>query len=59
MFNKLTNEELESLINDEKVNKPSTPPKGASGNGVSDFNEEQGSENESESYLEIKDAFNL
>ena len=59
MFNKLTNEELESLINDEKVNKPSTPPNGASGNGVSDFNEEQGSENESESYLEIKDAFNL
>ena len=59
MFNKLTNEELESLINDEKANKPSTPPKGASGNGVSDFNEEQGSENESESYLEIKDAFNL
>ena len=59
MFNKLTNEELESLINDEKANKPSTPPKGASGNGVSDFNEEHGSENESESYLEIKDAFNL
>lgn len=59
MFNKLTIEELESLINDEKANKPSTPPKGASGNGVSDFNEEQGSENESESYLEIKDAFNL
>ena len=47
------------VINDEKANKPSTPPKGASGNGVSDFNEEQGSENESESYLEIKDAFNL
>lgn len=59
MYNKLTNEELESLINDTRTNKPSTPPKGASGNNISDNNDNNGSENESTSYLELKETYNL
>ena len=60
MYNKLSIDELESLIKDEP-NPPSTPPNGASGSGVTmNQNSNEGGENEeANAYLKFKEAYNL
>ena len=57
MYSKLDIDELKSLINDDAPS-PSTPPNGASGDGMGVDN---GSHRDEEpmSYLEVKEAFNL
>ena len=56
MYNKLDIDELKSLINDDAPS-PSTPPNGASGDGMG---VDMGShEEEPMNYLEVKEAFNL
>lgn len=56
MYNKLEINELESLINDKK-DMPSTPPNGASGDGMG--NNPNNHEDGGMDYLEIKRSFNL
>lgn len=60
MYNKLSIDELESLIKDEP-NPPSTPPNGASGSGVTmNQNSNEGGESEeANAYLKFKEAYNL
>lgn len=60
MYNKLSIDELESLIKD-KPNPPSTPPNGASGSGVTmNQNSNEGEEGEeANAYLKFKEAYNL
>ena len=56
MYSKLDIDELKSLINDDAPS-PSTPPNGASGDGMG---VDMGShEEEPMNYLEVKEAFNL
>ena len=56
MYNKLDIDELKSLINDDAPS-PSTPPNGASGDGMG---VDMGShEEEPMNYSEVKEAFNL
>ena len=59
MYKKLSIEELQSLINDEKP-APSTPPNGATGDGFGIVDDNKGNEtDESTIYLEAKKAYNL
>lgn len=60
MYSKLEINELESLIND-KPKAPSTPPKGATGDGMGivDNGQNNNDADESTIYLEAKKAFNL
>lgn len=58
MYSKLEIDELKSLINDEPP-APSTPPKGATGDGMGIVDDVKNNVDESTIYLEAKEAFNL
>lgn len=58
MYNKLSIDELETLIKDTP-NPPSTPPNGASGDGGIQYQNQQQETNEDNIYLNYKKAYNL
>lgn len=58
MYNKLSIEELESLVKD-KPPLPSTPPNGASGNGLNSTNSTPNNNVDDSVYLNYKEAYNL